>query len=48
MWLQACTFDTVLPQHTDNHVQQYERIVRNSFCEINLDEKLRVLLLGGL
>ena len=44
MWLWACAFDIVSPQHTHNHVKKHAKMVRNICGEIDLDEELQVFL----
>ena len=45
MWLQACAFDIVSPQH--NHVKKNAEMARNISDEIDLDKELEVFLLEG-
>ena len=45
MWLQACVFDVVSPQHTHNYIKKHAKITMNIFNEINLD---KVFSVGGL
>ena len=45
MWLQACAFDSVAPQHTLNHVKKHAKMVGNISGEIDLDKELQVFLL---
>ena len=40
MWLQACAFDIVSPQHSHNHVKKYAKMARNISDEIDLDKEL--------
>ena len=47
MWLQACVFDIVSPQHTHNHMKNHVKMVRNISDEIDLDKELKVFLLDG-
>ena len=47
MWLWACEFDIVLPQHIHNHMKKYMKIVRNISDKIDLDKELQVFLLEG-
>ena len=47
MWLRACAFDIVLPQHTHSHVQKHVKMARNISDEIDLDKELKVFLLEG-
>ena len=47
MWLRACAFDIVLPQHTHKHVKKHAKMARNISDEIDLDKELQVFLLDG-
>ena len=47
MWLRACAFDIVLPQHTHKHVKKHVKMARNIPDEIDLDKELEVFLLEG-
>ena len=47
MWLRACAFDIVWPQHTHNHVKKHAKMARNISDEINLDKELQLFLLEG-
>ena len=47
MWLQACAFDIVSPQHTHNNVKKHAKMARNISDEIDLDKELEVFLLEG-
>ena len=47
MWLQACAFDIVSPQHTYNHMKKHVKMARNISDEIDLDKELEVFLLEG-
>ena len=48
MWLQACAFDIVSPQHTHNQVKKQGKIAMNISDVINLDKKREVFSVGGL
>ena len=47
MWLQACAFDIVLPQHVHNHVNKHVKMARSISDKIDLDKELEVFLLEG-
>ena len=47
MWLRACAFDIVSPQHTHNHVKKHAKMARNISDEIDLDKELELFLLEG-
>ena len=47
MWLRACAFDIVLPQHTHSQVKKHAEMVRNISDDIDLDKELQVFLLEG-
>ena len=48
MWLQACAFDIVLPQHIHNYLKKHAKMAMNISDEIDLDKELEVFSVGGL
>ena len=36
MWLRACEFDIILPQHTHKHVKKHSKTARNISDEIHI------------
>ena len=47
IWLRACAFGIVSPQHTHDCLKKHAKTRRNISNEINLDKELQVFLLKG-